>query len=468
MSTFQTLALSISILGISPLLVATESNSYTKLGGDTSIKASGRNAYSMPAANMPMSQRLDFSVGNSFFKNPWVIAPATTTARDGLGPLFNTNGCQNCHIKDGRGNLPLINSSHSVSMLVRLSITPNGNEPALITEGNIVEPSYGSQLQDFSAPGVKAEAQLNISYRYHNVRFDDGTNIELREPKLSFEQLNYGPLNANAETSLRITPAMIGLGLLAAIDDKTLIELSNSKFSNGVSGRVNQVWDIEQQKTVPGRFGWKAGQPTLKQQNAAAFNGDIGITSALFNHENCMPSQQACLAAPNGNGSANKNSIEISDDILDAVTFYTHNLAVPRQRNADQPEVQLGEALFMKAQCDSCHRQTINTGTSPFHWLSHQTIHPYTDLLLHDLGVGLADNRSEFLATGNEWRTAPLWGIGLAKTVNPNTSFLHDGRARTLLEAIIWHGGEAKHAQQQVLAMSQQERDALIAFLQSL
>ncbi|CAH0990344.1 hypothetical protein SIN8267_00436 [Sinobacterium norvegicum] len=468
MSNFTSAILLVTLLITSGYSRSALPNDSVKLGGATTIKASGKNAYSMPAANMPMASRLDFSVGNSFFKNPWVFAPATTTARDGLGPLFNTNGCQNCHIKDGRGNLPLPGSTHSVSMLVRLSIKPQGNEAILITGGNINEPNYGGQLQDFSAPGVKPEAQLNISYQYHSVSFADGSSIELRKPVLQFEQLNYGAFHPQLETSLRMTPAMIGLGLLAAIDDKTLLDLSQVQWNNGVNGRPNKVWDVEHQKTVIGRFGWKAGQPSLRQQNAAAFNGDVGITSSLFSNENCTAIQKACLNTPNGNGSANKQGYELADKLLDAVTFYTHNLAVPSQRNASAPQVISGKALFKKAQCHSCHVETLTTGDAEFSWLSHQTIHPYSDLLLHDLGDGLADNRSEFIATGNEWRTPPLWGIGLAKTVNPNTSFLHDGRARTLLEAIIWHGGEAEYAQQQVLNMNEKDRGALIAFLQSL
>ncbi|EGR0059150.1 c-type cytochrome [Vibrio vulnificus] len=438
-----------------------------KSGGDTSVKKEGPNAFSLPAANLPMSKRLDFSVGNSFFRNPWVSAPATTDARDGLGPLFNTNGCQNCHIKDGRGHPPEKGDSHAVSMLVRLSIPALTAEQkkAVITSGVIPEPTYGGQLQDFALQDQKPEGQISIRYSDVPVTFSDGTTVVLRKPTVEIRDLAYGEMHPQTLLSARVAPPMIGLGLLESIAEETLLQWADEDDLNqdGISGKLNKVWDVQTQSLAIGRFGWKAGQPTLMQQNAAAFNGDLGLTSHLFPQENCTDRQDLCRKLPNG------GSPEVSDNILDFVEFYSQHLAVPIRRNVNDPQVKLGETLFVQSGCESCHKQTVKTAKrEALPALSEQTIHPYTDLLLHDMGPGLADNRQEYLANGQEWRTPPLWGIGYTQEVNDHTYFLHDGRARNLMEAVLWHGGEAEAAKQNVLKMSAKERDALIAFLNSL
>jgi len=438
-----------------------------KSGGNTSVKKNGANAYSLPAANLPLSKRLDFSVGNSFFKNPWVQAPASTDARDGLGPLFNTNGCQNCHIKDGRGHPPEEGDIHAVSMLVRLSIPAMTAEQkkAYILDGSIPEPTYGGQLQDFALQDQTPEGKINISYRDVKVQFTDGTEVTLRKPQLKITDLGYGDMHPDTQFSARVAPPMIGLGLLESIPDETLQIWADEQDKNkdGISGKLNKVWDIEKKDFSIGRFGWKAGQPTLMQQNAAAFNGDVGLTSHLFPNENCTANQSICSDLPNG------GSPEVSENILDFVEFYSQHLAVPIRRNSKDEQVKLGQQLFASSGCESCHKTNVKTAKrSELPALSEQTIHPYTDLLLHDMGEGLADNRPEYLANGREWRTAPLWGIGYTKEVNGHTYFLHDGRARNLMEAVLWHGGEAETAKQKVLTFNQKERDALIAFLNSL
>lgn len=436
-------------------------------GGKTSTSKDGANAYSQPATNLPISKRLDFSVGNSFFRNPWVPAPASTDARDGLGPLFNTNGCQNCHIKDGRGHAPKNQDDLAVSMLVRMSIPAQSEEDKRLYArlGVVPEPNYGDQLQDFALPDQKAEGQIHIEYQPVVMTFADGESVELRKPELSITNLNYGPLHPQTMLSARIAPAMIGLGLLEALNEQTIISAVDENDSNndGISGRANRVWNVASGEYQLGRFGWKAGQPTLMQQNAAAFNGDIGITSHLFPQPNCAQNQTICAELPNG------GEHEVSKKILNFVEFYSQHLAVPLRRNMDDPQVVQGEHLFIQAGCINCHRTNLTTGSVPDRpALSKQNIDPYTDLLLHDMGPGLADHRPEALADGQEWRTAPLWGIGYAKEVSPDAGYLHDGRARTLMEAVLWHGGEAESAKQQVLQFSRSERDSLIAFLQSL
>ncbi|EGU37701.1 putative thiol oxidoreductase [Vibrio ichthyoenteri ATCC 700023] len=438
-----------------------------KSGGNTSVKKEGANAFSLPAANLPMSKRLDFSVGNSFFRNPWVQAPASTDARDGLGPLFNTNGCQNCHVKDGRGHPPEENDLHAVSMLVRLSIPAmtDAQKKAYIKDGVIPEPTYGGQLQDFALQDQTPEGTIKISYSDVPVTFADGTTVLLRKPKVQITDLGYGPMHPDTMLSARVAPPMIGLGLLESIPEATLQAWSDEDDhdKDGISGKVNRVWDVQKQDFAIGRFGWKAGQPTLMQQNAAAFNGDVGLTSRLFPNENCTSAQTLCDELPNG------GEHEVSDNILDFVEFYTQHLAVPIRRNVEDPQVKQGQTLFNQLGCQSCHKTNIQTAQREgLPALSNQTIHPYSDMLLHDMGEGLADNRPEYLANGREWRTTPLWGLGYTEEVNGHTYLLHDGRARNVMEAVLWHGGEAQASQQQVLKLNANERAALVAFLNSL
>ncbi len=437
-------------------------------GGATTVYSNNQHAFSQPAANIPVAAKLDFHVGNSFFRNPWVIAPATTTARDGLGPLFNTNACENCHRRDGRGHAPQPGESRNmsnVSFLLRLSI-PNhwGTAQQLQRLGVIPEPSYGDQLQNFALPGVRSEGQIQVRYTLHVVDFPDGQQVTLRKPQVTMKKLGYGPLHPETLISARIAPPMIGLGLLAAISPKTLEQLADpeDKNNDGISGKLNRVWDIQYQTTRIGRFGWKAGQPSLEQQNAMAFNADIGITSPLIGSENCTQAQKVCATSTAG------GSPEVSQNLFNKITFYTHNLAVPAQRGAETPSVSRGRKQFLSAGCHNCHLPEIQTGSYIYPWLANQIIAPYTDLLLHDMGPELADGRPEYLADEREWRTPPLWGIGLTQTVAGNTSFLHDGRAKTLLEAILWHGGEAKPAREKVMQMNKSQREALITFLQSL
>ena len=439
-------------------------------GGSATVNKTDRNAFSLPSANLSPVRRLDFSVGNSFFRSPWVIAPSTTTARDGLGPLFNTNACQNCHIKDGRGHPPAPGDSNAVSMLVRLSIP---NDPAYATlieqSGVLPEPVYGGQLQDMAIPGVAPEGKVRVDYDLLPVTFKDGTRIELRQPKLQITQLGYGPMHPDTLFSARVAPPMIGLGLLEAIPEAAILANADAqhKQNNGIAGRANRVWDDAQQKIVLGRFGWKAGQPTLNQQNAHAFSGDMGLTTRLKTVDDCTATQVDCLNAPTGKGP--EGEPEVSDNILRLVLFYSRNLGVPARRDVDNQQVLAGKTLFYQTGCQQCHTPQFTTGAEAAEpEQANQVIRPYSDLLLHDMGEGLADHRSEFQATGRDWRTPPLWGIGLTDAVSGHTQFLHDGRARNLLEAVLWHGGEAHAAQQQVLAFNAEQRAALLAFLNSL
>ena len=401
-----------------------------------------------------------FLVGDSFFDQNWVIAPASTNTRDGLGPVFNSRSCSGCHSRDGRGRPPLDPSEIPVSLLFRLSI-PGSDEQG----GPVPDPNYGLQFNIQAILGVPSEGSVTIGGEDIPGNFADGTPYILRRPVYEFTDLAFGPFDPGIWFSPRVAPQLPGLGLLAAIQENDILAKADPDDADGdgISGRPNYVWDKVSGTQALGRFGWKANQATLHQQVAGAFLGDIGITSSLFPDENCTGAQTDCQAAPNG------GQPEISDSILADVVFYSHTLAVPARRDWDDAVVLTGKKLFNDARCTQCHVPKFQTGElADFPELSNQTIRPYTDLLLHDMGPDLADSRPDFQAEGSEWRTPPLWGIGLVPTVNEHTNYLHDGRARSLMEAILWHGGEAESSRETVRAMSQEERDALIQFLESL
>ena len=353
------LRLCLPLLLALPLVACDEAPRFTKAepgearaGGDTTVNRGDQNAYAMPSANLSAARRLDFHVGNSFFRNPWVIAPSTTTARDGLGPLFNTNACQNCHIRDGRGHPPEPGDSNAVSMLVRLSIPDQPHYAKVIERMGIVpEPVYGGQLQDMAIPGVVPEGKVRVEYTPVTVTFKDGTAVELRKPRLDITQLGYGPMHPDTLFSARIAPPMIGLGLLEAIPEEAILANADPDDRNGdgIRGRANRVWDDAKGETVLGRFGWKAGQPNLNQQNVHALSGDMGLTTTLRPFDDCTAAQTACKEAPNGNGANGEQ--EVSDNILRLILYYTRNLAVPARKDVDSPQVLAGKNLFFQAGC---------------------------------------------------------------------------------------------------------------------
>lgn len=447
-------------------------------GAATSRKRPNRNAFSHSSANMSFERELDFKVGNGFFKRLWVVAPASTQAADGLGPLYNARSCQRCHVRDGRGHTPKANwpDDNAVSMFLRLSIpaqTPEQRAALDTRRKNVIpEPVYGGQLQDIAIPGVPAEGRMHIAYEEITVTLSDGEVVSLRKPSYSVTNLGYGPLHPETMLSPRVAPPMTGLGLLEAIPESDILSLAdpNDEDGDGISGRPNMVWSHEREQVMIGRFGWKAGEPTIPQQSAHAFAGDIGMSSPLAPHPagDCTAGQEACMAAPNGNTPQHDNA-EVSQQVMDLVSFYSRNLAVPVRRNAGDPNVLAGKQVFHRSGCIACHQPGyVTEKVAALPEQSGQKIWPYTDLLLHDMGEGLADGRPEGVASGREWRTAPLWGIGMTETVSGHTEFLHDGRARNLLEAILWHGGEAEAAKQKVIEMQKTERDNLLKFLNSL
>ena len=439
-------------------------------GGTTRIiekqNLGDRSAFSFPASNLSFTRSDKFFVGNSFFTNPWITAPASAASRDGLGPIFNTNSCQSCHIRDGRGRPPKLNEVMT-SMLVRISINDDSqnHSETISKQGFLPHPTYGGQIQSLAIAGVPAEAKIRLEWEESKHKYADGKTYSLRKPIIQLYEFGYGEIEEELNISARVAPQMIGLGLLDTISIEDLKKLEDPEDENGdgISGRLNSVWNVTANTHSAGRFGWKAGQPDIRQQVASAFAEDIGITSTLFPNQPCTGSQEKCNHMPHG------GKPEVSDEILDFVTFYSKTLAVPGRRGFDNPFIVEGEKLFQQANCHACHVESFTTADDPnFPELSNQKIYPYTDLLLHDMGEGLADKHSEFTAQGREWRTPPLWGIGLIRTVNEHTNFLHDGRARNLSEAILWHGGEAEESKQAFVNMSSDERRKLLAFLKSL
>ena len=428
-----------------------------RLGGDTTAFSDGKNAFELSARNLDTPLRRAFEVGDSFFEQNWVTAPASTTARDGLGPTLNALSCSSCHNHDGRGRPPENAEDPERGLLLRLSI--------LGPEGPTDEPMYGGQLQDRAILGVPIEGRIGIEYEEMQGAYPDGTPFSLRIPIYNIVDPQFGPLHPEVMISPRVAPANIGMGLLEAIPEEVILAIADpdDADNDGISGRANYVWDVRNGKLALGRFGWKANQPSVEQQVAGAFLGDIGITSSLFPAENCPEGQSACNQAPNG------GEPELSEGRLEKVTIYTQTLAVPAMRNTKDDQVKQGARLFVQAQCSACHTPRYETGeTHPLEPLRGQVIYPYTDLLLHDMGEGLADHRPDGLASGTEWRTPPLWGIGLIETVNGHTFFLHDGRARNLEEAILWHDGEARESRDKFMGLTLKERNALLQFLGSL
>jgi CxxC motif-containing protein (DUF1111 family) len=418
-----------------------------------------RGAFLQPVDRLPFEERLNFLVGQAIFERLWVAAPASTRSADGLGPLYNARSCSGCHLRNGRGAV-----NAAAPLVTKLSVTADG--------GASDEPTYGAQLQSLGTAGQTVEGRLQIDYEPIPVALADGTRIELRRPHYQLTHFGFGPLRPDAMLSPRLASPIIGMGLLARISEEHILAAADPDDADGdgISGRPNLVWSVADHRPTLGRFGWKAAEPTLMQQAALALSLDIGISSSQRpdGHGDCTARQMACRRAPSGN-TPQFDNVEAPESVMQALLFYLDNLGPPPQRDAEDPNVQNGERLFASTGCAACHRPRFVTAGDPARpWLSEREIHPYTDLLLHDMGEGLADHRPEEAADGREWRTPPLWGIGRTEAVNAHAFYLHDGRARSLIEAILWHGGEGDEARRRFTNLSSRERDDLIRFLGSL
>ena len=444
-------------------------------GAGTSHKLVNRDAFSHSSANLTFEDEQKFQLGNALFRKQWISSPSSTHASDGLGPLFNARSCQSCHIKDGRGHPPE-GDRDATSMFLRLARPAmNANEQKALRKLsalNFPDPTYGSQLQDLAVPGLKSEGTMVISYSEQPVELADSTVISLRKPHYKVTDLGYGPLHPKTTFSPRIANPMIGLGLVEAIHSADILALADpdDKDGDGISGRVALTRDPQTGDIVLGRFGWKAQNPFIRSQSANAFAGDIGISTPDIpkSFGDATPNQTEAFSYPTG-VQEHLGNTEAPNPILDFVTFYSQNLAVPVRRDVNDLQVLRGKQLFYQSSCISCHTPKFVTRRDAKNRAqSFQLIWPYSDFLLHDMGEGLADGQTVGVANGREWRTPPLWGIGLTKTVSDHTFFLHDGRARNLTEAILWHGGEAKKARDTFKNFNEADRRALIRFLESL
>jgi CxxC motif-containing protein (DUF1111 family) len=429
-------------------------------GGEGSTYDITGNAFTLPMRNITKTHQKDFVVGRSIFRQNWVAAPSSVESLQGLGPTFNNQSCIACHTNDGRGRPPLNNKEEISSILFRVSIpgqdAHGGPKPV---------PAYGDQLNPRAIMDVLAEGDVTIILSEVKGEYPDGEKYSLMKPKYKLENLNYGKMPDDVMISPRTAPAMIGLGLLETIPESDILKNAdpNDKDKDGIAGRPNYVWDFAKNKKSLGRFGWKANQPSLFQQNQGALNGDMGVTSALFPKQNCPDEQESCQKAY----ALNRPEISVKDVV--SLTNYTKTVSVPVRRQLEDIEEIRGQALMKEAQCIKCHVPHYRTGVDKkFPELSNQDIYPFTDLLLHDMGEELADNRPDYEATGRQWRTPPLWGVGLVKVVNGHTRFMHDGRARNIEEAILWHGGEAQAAKDKFSHFKKEDRVLLVKYVESL
>ena len=483
-----------------------------RTGGYTTIFKAGPDAYSFSARNLSREQSVEFAEGTEYFNEDWTPPDADTTdgERTGAGPVVNDVSCLGCHVRHGRGipptatvegltddagnrtvgttPVPSTTVPPSSTTTVPRALADAAGPPRIEEDSEVVpgrgfllkltapgtgahgeplgDPVYGTQLQTEGLSGVPAEGTVEITYEAREGQYGDGTRYELLAPRYDVVGLSDGPLAADTTIAPRLAPPTYGLGLLEAIPAEYVLAIADPDDRNddGVSGRANLVWDPLAGQLALGRFGWKAGQASVHGQVVAALANDMGVTSAEIPEAPCTPAQILCLEAARRGPAP-----EATEEAVSLLTFYTRTLAVPAARDTDRIDVQWGAHLFDEYGCASCHRPSWITGPDPVRGLAGQTIYPYTDLLLHDLGADLADGRREFAADGREWRTPPLWGIGLADRVAIGQArYLHDGRARTLPEAILWHGGEAHRARERFRRASADERAALVRFLESL
>ena len=421
-------------------------------------KANSKKSFSKQYNHLNNEEIDMFILGKSFFRIPWVEAPSATTARDGLGPLFDANACISCHPNNSLGSVYNKDGNVSRSMVIRLSI-PSSNSKEhkglLAKTGFIPEPIYGAQVSINGTEETPFEAKLAVKYTNKYVTYPDGQTVVLSKPIYSLNDKNYGEFAPHTSISIRKAPALVGLGLIEDISNEDILKNADEHDMNkdGISGRANWVYSILNDNYTLGRYTYKASAPTVRQQSAAAFHNDMGLTTTMFPNDNCTSSQTKCINSPQA-----RDKIDVPDLRLDAITFYLTSLKVPTSKTHDKK----GEELFNKVGCASCHVSSFTTTKGI-------KIKPYSDFLLHDMGDELSDGRIEFKATKNEWRTSPLWGINsYKKTIGKNPDFLHDGRAKSLEEAILWHGGESKKAKESFMSLNQSQREMLIKFIRSL
>lgn len=508
--------------GLPPLTADVIDDKEFIAGGDATVLVSDEDAFASRPEMIKDNFAHDgnFTQGDHLFRTPDLD----------IGPLLSTGSCQGCHINDGRGLVPETPTTAMTSMALKVG-DANG----------VGDPIYGRHIQPFAVQSFttsdflsgfpKHNASVNgdklfgeafpfVEYEIVKGNYPDGSAYELRKPIYKIKDLSFGDFVEGVTFSARVAPQVFGTGLLEAIPEQNIIALADANDANGdgISGRAIKVKDRFTGAMKLGRFAYKGQSPTLLHQVAGAYLADMGVTTTLFSTENCTEKQVACWAVAEQERSTGDEP-DLSNRELALVEFYNRTLGVPARRgyNRDTKEwddnLVQGRKLFFQTGCVNCHTARHVTGEAagselgeltltglepnakPIAMLSNQTIFPYTDLLLHDMGgscqvtredaagvscdggeqcyyvqrcEGLADGFIQGEASGSEWKTPPLWGIGLVQTVNPKSTFLHDGRARTIEEAVLWHGGEAEQIKQKFMSLKADERKQILAFLQSL
>lgn len=463
------------------------------LGGETSLVLHGQSvqAYKSPAQNLTKAQIERHLAGDTLFERTFSDDPQRKDF--GLGPVYNHINCAGCHNRDGRGALPTVPAANEWKTIVgpsavflRISIESAASPLLKSAENNWGAPQpvpgFSTQLFHVGSWGVRddipgtGQARVWMKYEFSEFIYPDGQKVILRKPIFKITDA-YSPriYEADVRASPRVGPPMIGLGLLEAISEKDILTIAATDYSSeGVSGRPNWVLDVQKQmQNDPhpislGRFGLKANTPSVLHQSLGALNGDLGVTNYAFPNESIHGTELYEDFKMKFPGKVKEGEIEASKELADQLVFYSQTLAVPTRRGLSDEDVRIGGRLFAEVRCTTCHTPSFTTGAHEIPQLANQKIFPFTDMLLHDMGEGLADGRQDFEATGREWKTRPLWGIGQSKTVNPLAGFLHDGRARTLEEAILWHGGEAEYSVKKFASLQKSQREQLIRFLNSL
>jgi len=426
----------------------------TFVGANSTLETTNQTKEFLSKAIDLLSQKEQekFVLGKSFFSIPWVEAPSATTARDGLGPLFSANACISCHPHNGAGSVFTLDGTISRSLVTRFA-KKNQKD---FHNGFIGDSVYGAQLSINGVKDVPFEGKPTLQYKKIIEKYPDGTKVILKKPILGVKDLHYGKLEEDTTISNRLAQPLVGMGWIGKIEEQDILKNVDTNDSNGdgIKGKANWVFDKFNNKISLGRFTWKASVATLKEQSAEAFINDMGLTTTIYPKKNCTTYQKECLDAPKG-----RDAIDVPDERLEAVSFYLSNLKVPKPTKTK--EFIEGEKLFETIGCTKCHIPSFEA--------NQRTIFPYSDFLLHDMGKDLSDDgRGEFEALPNEWRTQPLWGIGKRGAVLGQSNYLHDGRATTIEEAILWHGGEAKGIKERFKALDKKQREKILRFLRGL
>ena len=446
---------------------------YALSAGTSTNFLSSSYAYDTEADWVSGKNLVRFHNGDKLYDN---VRTSSSEYGGGLGPVYAGYSCGSCHRNAGKTK-PAVWTQNSKG---EYGSGDTGFSSMLVyvtRKNGAFFQDYGRVIHDQSIYGVKAEGKLRVDWRYEKGTFPDGEEYELACPTYTITDWYADSIRPeDLFCTVRVPLRHVGMGQMMAIDRSEIESLAaKSNYPEyGISGRCNYI--TERGMKQLGLSGNKAQHADLTVE--LGFSSDMGCTNSRYPEEICEGQSQMTQGSMMGLA---YDQLDVSTEDMEDIDLYMHCLSVPARRNVNNRTVYRGEQKFYEAKCHLCHVTTLHTqargatllnGTQ-LPWLGKQTIHPYSDFLLHDMGseimgVGLNDNYVSGLARGNEWRTTPLWGIGLQERVNGHTYFLHDGRARNLTEAILWHGGEGEASKRLFMKMSSDDRKALIRFLESL